>query len=120
MSSGGPLPAATWATTDTLTYAYDSAGQLSALSDFEGNTTTIADSPLGQPVAMTLGNTGDSVYTAYDDQANPASIALAGSAGSTLLGFSYARAPAGTIATETDTPATSSTPASYVMTQGAG
>jgi RHS repeat-associated protein len=109
-----PLPSPSWASSDTVSYAYDQAGELTAMADFGGNTIGIENSPEGQPVAVTLGVSSDTVLIGYDDQQNPSSITLYDTASSaTLLGFSYAATPAGTIAKETATPAAPTTPATY-------
>ena len=41
--------AATWATTDTVTYGYDNADQLTSVTDFNGNQITITNTADGLP-----------------------------------------------------------------------
>jgi RHS repeat-associated protein len=124
-----PLPAsATWATTDAVTYGYDHADQLTSATDFNGNQITIGDTVDGLPSSATLGSTGDTIATTYDNADTPSAIALK-NASSTLQSFTYTDAPAADILSETDTPSSSKTPAVYTydpkgrvtsMTPGSG
>ena len=108
-----PLPAsATWATSATVGYGYDHAGLLSSITDFTGKAIGITDTADGKPTSVTLGATGDTLTTTYDPADAPSQIALANST-TTLQSFSYADSPAADILTETDTPASAQTPASY-------
>jgi RHS repeat-associated protein len=105
---------ATWANSDSVTYDYDSAGDLTAVADFDGITTNLVNSATGQPQSLSLGATGDSVDTTFDGDQNPATINLiTDSSGSSLLGFSYSLEPSSAIASETDTPTSSQSPADY-------
>jgi RHS repeat-associated protein len=124
-----PLPSsATWATTSTVNYGYDHAGLLTSVSDFNGNTIGITNTADGKPSAVALGATGDTIGTTYDSTDSPSEIALT-SGTTTLESFSYADSPAGNVLTETDTPTSAQTPATYTydakgrvtsMTSGAG
>jgi RHS repeat-associated protein len=108
-----PLPAtATWAKSDSVTYGYDNADQLTSFTDFNGNTTSITNTADGLPATQKLGNTGDTITASYDSTDGPAAISLANSS-STLQSFTYTDAPAGNILTETDTPSSATSPASY-------
>ena len=94
-SIGYPLPAAaTWATSDSVSYGYDDADQLTSATDFNGNKIAITSTADGLPSAETLGSTGDSIITGYDQTDNPSAIALENSS-STLQSFTYADAPGG-------------------------
>jgi RHS repeat-associated protein len=111
-----PLPsgASSWTSNDSITYDYDSAGNLTGVTDFSGTTTNIVNSSTGQAQGVSLGSTGDTVVTTYDGDQNPASINLEqDSDGSSLLGFSYSLEPSSAIASETDTPTSSDSPADY-------
>ena len=105
---------ATWATSDAVSYSYDPAGRLTSLSDFAGNTVPITYTQDGLPATESLGTTGDTLTTSYDSTDAPSEINLAN--GSTLLDFTYTRAPSGDIAQESDTPSSSLSPASYDYT----
>jgi RHS repeat-associated protein len=108
-----PLPAsATWATSHNVGYGYDKAGNLTSVTDFNGNKITITPNADGLPTSQALGATGDTIATSYDPVGGPASISLKNATG-TLLGFSYSDAPSGDIMSETDTPASSGSPATY-------
>jgi RHS repeat-associated protein len=118
---------ATWATTDTVNYGYDAASVLTSVTDFNGNTSSVTNSADGLPTAISLGASGDTLSTSYDASDSPSSITL--SNGSTLQEFAYSDVPSGSIASETDTPSGSLTPASYTydaqsrvtqMTPGSG
>jgi RHS repeat-associated protein len=108
-----PLPAAaTWAATDTVSYGYDHADQLSSVTDFNGHQITIGDTADGLPNSAALGSSGDTVATSYDPTDVPSLITLKNAA-STLASFSYVDAPAGNILSETDVPASPQSPAVY-------
>ena len=108
-----PLPSsATWASSDEVTFAYYDAGHLSSVTDFNGNKIAIADNADTLPTALALGSTGDSVSTAYDATDVPSSITLANSS-STLESFAYSDAPSGDTLSETDTPTSAQSPATY-------
>jgi RHS repeat-associated protein len=108
-----PLGAgATWASTDTVAYAYDAASRLTSATDFNGNTTVIANTADGLPSSVGLGASGDVVSSTYAPTDSPSAINLTQGA-TTLLGFSYANVPSGAIASETDTPSSSLSPADY-------
>ena len=103
---------ATWASSPTVTYGYDDAGNMTSVSDFNGNTTAITNSADGLPISISLGGSGATLSTTYDATDAPSTISLT-KGSSTLLGFAYSRSPSGAIATETDTPSSSLSPASY-------
>jgi YD repeat-containing protein len=108
-----PLPSgATWATSATVSYGYDNADRLASVTDFNGNKITITDTADGLPYSQALGSTGDTVATSYDNADSPSSVALKNSS-STLQSFTYSDAPSGDILTETDTPSSPSSPATY-------
>ena len=108
-----PLPStATWATSDSVSYGYDNADRLASATDFTGHKITIIDSADGLVSSAALGSTGDTISTSYDSADGPSEISLANSS-STLQSFSYSDAPAGNALSETDTPSSSTTPASY-------
>ena len=97
------------------------------MTDFNGNTSSVTNSADGLATAISLGGSGDTLSTSYDPTDSPSSITL--SNGSTLQEFAYSDAPSGAIATETDTPSSSLSPASYTydaqsrvtqMTPGSG
>ena len=103
---------ATWATSSSITYGYDNADELNAITDFNGTTSSLTNTRDGLPHVLSLGNTGDTLTTSYDPTDNPSDIKLA-SGTSTLQEFAYADTPSGTVNTETDTPASSQAPAGY-------
>jgi RHS repeat-associated protein len=108
-----PLPsAATWATSDTVTYGYDHANEMTSVTDFNGNAISITNTADGKPSSEGLAATGDTVSTTYDNAGTASAIALKNST-STLQSFTYSDAPAGNTLTETDTPSSSRSPATY-------
>jgi trimeric autotransporter adhesin len=108
-----PLPSsATWATSDSVSYGYDNADRLTSVTDFTGHAITITDNADGLLSSEAVGSTGDTITASYDSADGPSAISLANSS-STLQSFSYADAPAGNVLTETDTPASATTPAGY-------
>ena len=108
-----PLPAsATWATSPTVSYGYDAAGLLTSVTDFNGKKITIASNNNGEPATETLAATGDTITTDYDQTGSPSAINLKNGT-TTLLGFSYAEAPSGSVLTETDTPSSSQPTTTY-------
>jgi RHS repeat-associated protein len=125
-----PLPsAATWASTRTVSYTYDNAGQLTGVTDFNGQQIGIASTADGSPNSVTLGSTGDTLTATYSAADAASAIALKNGGGSTLQSFSYSDSPAGTILSETDTPSSALSPATYTydaqgrvtsMTPGSG
>ena len=124
-----PLPAsATWASTSAVANGYDHAGLLTSVTDFNGKTIAITDTADGKPSSATLGATGDTIATTYDNAGVPSAIALKNST-TTLQSFTYADAPAGNILSETDIPTSAQSPAVYTydgkgrvtsMTPGSG
>jgi RHS repeat-associated protein/uncharacterized repeat protein (TIGR02059 family) len=107
-----PLGAgASWATSDTVSYGYDNADELNSITDFNGNTISIGNTPDGLPNSLGLGSSGDTLSTTYDATDTPSDISLGH--GSTLLDLSYSDVPAGGISSETTTPTTSTSPAAY-------
>jgi RHS repeat-associated protein len=125
-----PLPStATWASTPTVSYTYDNAGRLTTVTDFNGQNISIGNTADGLPNSVTLGSTGDSIATSYSATDTASAIALKNSGGTTLQSFSYSDSPAGTILSETDTPSSAQSPATYTydaqgrvtsMTPGSG
>ncbi|HET9896764.1 MAG TPA: RHS repeat-associated core domain-containing protein [Streptosporangiaceae bacterium] len=108
-----PLPAtATWATSDTVTYGYNSHDVLNSVTDFNGNQIAITNNGNSLPSSVSLGSTGDSVSYTYDQASTPSAIVLKNPT-TTLQSFTYSDSPAGTILSETDVPASSESPASY-------
>ncbi|HET8752086.1 MAG TPA: RHS repeat-associated core domain-containing protein [Gaiellaceae bacterium] len=108
-----PLGAgATWATSDTVGYGYDDAGLLNSITDFNGHAIGIGDTADGLPNSLALGASGDTINTTYDNSDKPSQISL-GNGTSTLLQFAYTNVPSTAISSETTTPSTPSSPASY-------
>ena len=103
---------ATWASSQTVADGYDEAGNLTSVSDFDGNASPITNTADGLPSSVALGGSGTTLSTTYDAADEPSAISLT-KGGSTLVGFSYSRSPSGAIASETDTPSSSLSPASY-------
>ncbi|MGD0056228.1 MAG: hypothetical protein ABSC34_12430, partial [Acidimicrobiales bacterium] len=107
-----PLGAgATWASTDTATYGYDHADELTSIEDFNGHTSDVTNTADGLPSALTLGASGDTISTSYAPNDAPSSITLGN--GTTLQEFAYSDVPSGAVASETDTPSGSLSPADY-------
>ncbi len=125
-----PLPSgASWATSDTVTYAYDHADDPTSVTDFNGNSITIGDTADGLPSSLALGSTGDTITTSYDNTDSPSEISLKNSSSTVLQSFTYTDAPDGSVLNETDTPSSSNSPAVYTydaqgritsMTPGSG
>ena len=112
-----PLPSsATWAQTATVGYAYDNADNLTAVTDFAGNAIGVTVNADGLTTRRTLGATGDTVATGYDNSNRTSSIALANSSGTTLQSFTYGDAPDGSILTETDSPTSAGASKTYTYT----
>jgi RHS repeat-associated protein len=120
---------ATWAPTDTVTYDYDAASQMTSVTDFGGHTTTVTNTADGLPSTLGLGDTGDTLTTSYDPTDAPSDIALTDASSTTLASYGYSDEPSGGVATETDTPSGASTPSDYTydaqsrltqMTPGSG
>jgi RHS repeat-associated protein len=108
-----PLPGtATWATSHSVTYEYDNADHLMSVTDFNGNQLAITNTANGQPSSISLGSTGDTLSTTYD-QANEVSQISLNRSSNALQSFSYTYSPADTILTRTDTPASAQSPAAY-------
>jgi RHS repeat-associated protein len=108
-----PLPAsATWATTDTISYGYDHADNLTSATDFNGRQISITPTADGLTGSETLGSTGDTITDTYDPTGSPSSIELKNST-STLLKFAYSYNPDSALLKETDTPASPQEPAVY-------
>jgi RHS repeat-associated protein len=107
-----PLGSPSWATTNNVGYAYDNASQLTTVTDFTGQTFNITNTADGLPNSVTLGGSGDTITTSYDLTDSPSQINLTNSGG-TLLGFGYTTTPAGTIAEETRTPTSPTSPRDF-------
>ncbi len=108
-----PLPAsATWATSSTVSYAYDNADLLTAVTDFNGHQISIGSTADGLPNSVGLGSSGDTITTSYDNTDNPSAISLKNGT-NTLQSFTYADSPASTILSEADTPNSAQSPAAY-------
>jgi RHS repeat-associated protein len=124
-----PLPGTqSWAATTTVTYGYDNADQLTGITDFNGHQITITPNADGLTAKVSLGATGDTINTTYDNTDIPSAITLKNSS-STLQSFTYSDAPSGNIQNETDTPSSAQSPAVYTydaqarvtsMTPGSG
>jgi RHS repeat-associated protein len=98
-----PLPsAATWASTDTVTYGYDHADRLTSLTDFNGHQLAISNTTDGLPSSIALGSTGDTIIKTYAPTDTPSAIALTSGGGTDLQQFSYTDSPAGTMLSECD------------------
>ena len=106
-----PLGTTTWAGLNNVSYAYDNADELNSLTDFNGNTISIDNTADGLPYSETLGSTGDTIDSTYDPTDTASDIKLTN--GSTLQEFSYSDEPSAAIASETDTPSSSLSPADY-------
>lgn len=97
-------------------------------ADFNGNQVSITNNADSLPSSETLGTTGDTIATTHDNTATPSSITLKNSS-STLQSFTYSDAPSGNVLSETDTPSSPQSPATYTydaqgrvtsMTPGSG
>jgi len=102
---------------------------MTSVTDFNDNTVAVTDTADGLPSSLSLGSSGDTVSTTYDPTDSPSAITLTNSSSTTLLGISYSDEPSGAIASETNTPSGSTSPADYVydaqsrvtaMTPGSG
>jgi RHS repeat-associated protein len=103
-SIGYPL-SGSWATGhSSVNYTYDDAGLMTAVTPFGESAIDITNTADGLPDSTSLGATGDTLSTSYDDADNPSEISLASGA-TTLEQFSYDYMPSGAVASETDTPA---------------
>ena len=108
-----PLPAgATWATSSTVNYGYDNADLLSSVTDFNNHQISVGNNADGLTNSLGLGSSGDTITTTYDPTDTPSLISLKNST-STLQSFAYSDAPAGTVLSETDTPSSPASPATY-------
>ena len=108
-----PLPTGvTWASSDTVGYGYDNADRLTSVTDFSGGKIAIADTPDGLPAARTLGSSGDTITSVYDNTDKPASISL-GNSSSTLQSFTNSNAPSGGTLTESDSTPSSTSAVNY-------
>ena len=108
-----PLPGAhSWGATTTVNYGYDNADQLTGVTDFSNHQITITPNADGLTATASLGATGDTINTTYDNTDAPAAITLKNSS-TTLQSFTYSDSPAGMILSETDTPASAQSPADY-------
>jgi RHS repeat-associated protein len=108
-----PLDGASWADgNDTVAYGYDSADEMTSVTPFNGSVIDIGNTADGLPDSETLGESGDTIGTSYDNTDTPSAITLSNGS-STLQEFSYSDEPSGAIATETDTPSSSTEPADY-------
>ena len=57
-----PLPTtAAWATSDTVSYEYDNADELTSVTDFNGHQITIGNTADGLSDLQSLGSSGDTV-----------------------------------------------------------
>ena len=107
-----PLQSGDFWSAARFTREFDNAGQLVEVGgptvaiDYFTNT---AD---GLPATVVLGGSGDTLDTTYDATDSPSSITLTDGT-STLQEFAYSDTPSGAIASETDTPTSSLSPADY-------
>jgi RHS repeat-associated protein len=101
---------------------------MNSVTPFNGSEIDINSTADGLPYSETLGESGDTIATSYDNTDNPSQITLT-SGSTTLQQFSYSDEPSGSVASETDTPASSEEPADYaydaqdrvtLMTPGSG
>jgi hypothetical protein len=106
-----PIGSPTWAANDTVNFAYDAASELSSVTGFGVTAIGATNTADGLPSAETLGASGDSIDTSYDEADSPSSITLTN--GSTVQEFSYSDEPSGAVAAETDTPSSAIEPADY-------
>ncbi len=122
------LASATWASTDTVSYAYDHADQMTSATDFNGNQIGISSTADGLQSSETLGSSGDTISTTYDNTDSPSLIALKNGS-ITRQSFGYSDSQAGTILTETDSTPPAQTQTAYAydaagdltsMTPGSG
>jgi RHS repeat-associated protein len=108
-----PLPGThSWATTTTVGYGYDHADIRTSVTDFNNQQIAVTPNADALPSSVTLGSTGDTISTTYDNTDTPSAITLQNSS-TTLQSFTYSDAPAGTILSETDTPSSPQSPAGY-------
>lgn len=108
-----PLPGThSWAATTTVGYGYDHADIRTSVTDFNNNQITITPNADELPNSVTLGSTGDTIATTYDNADAASAITLKNSS-TTLQSFTYSDSPAGTILSETDTPSSALSPAAY-------
>ena len=102
---------ATWANSDTVSYGYDPASELTSVIDFNGHGSGVSNTADGLPSALSLGASGDSVDTSYGANDAPSSITLTN--GTALQQFAYSDEPSSGVASETDTPTSPLSPADY-------
>jgi RHS repeat-associated protein len=108
-----PLPSGeAWSSTDTVDYGYDHADQMTSATDFNGKEISITRNANELRTSVSLGSTGDTIATTYDNTASPSEIAL-DSGSTTLQSFTYSDAPSAAVVSETDTPSSSKSPAVY-------
>ena len=95
----------------TVTYGYDTAGQMTSTSDWLGHTTTFADDDSGNLTSTAFPNSTSETET-YDTTGEATGISLTPNAHPTtpLAGISYARNATEQVTGETDTGALSATP----------
>jgi RHS repeat-associated protein len=104
---------ATWASTDTVINQFNGANQLYRVTDFNSKLTRIGYSADGLLTSIQFGSSsGPTVSTVYAANDEPTAITL--SNGTTLQEFAYSDEPSGAVASETDTPSGSLSPADYV------
>jgi RHS repeat-associated protein len=99
----------TWSS-HTVAYQFDTAEDLTVVTDFNGSNSHIAYSADGLPTTLHLGTGGAVVTTTYAANDEPSTITV----GSSTQEFAYSDEPSGGIMSETDTPSSSLSPADYV------
>jgi RHS repeat-associated protein len=110
---GYPLGGASWADgNDDVDYTYNDADLMTSVTPFGGSTSSIHNNADGLPDSLTLGSSGDTLTTRYDSADNPTQITLANS-GTPVQQFGYSYEPSGAVASETDTPALSSSTSNF-------
>ena len=95
-----------------MSYGYDNASICTSVTDFNNHQIAITPNADGLTATISLGATGDTINTTYDNTDTPSAITLKNTS-STLQSFTYSDAPSGNILNETDTPTSSQSPAVY-------
>jgi len=112
----GNIIALTYPNGKTVTRSYNSAGQLASVTDWLGNTTTFSYDHDGNLTATTYPN-GDTVRSSYDNSNQMTATAVVGAGNTTLAGITYTRDANGLVTHETDSGALSGSTAYTYDTQ---